>query len=435
MSTSVRTYGGWRERRGFGIGSLSGTQTALGLGLVIVGLAVVLVLPAALPLLLVPALGIGAMTLIRIRGESVAAVTGRHVRWRRRLRNGGVDYRSSAQLDLPDALAGVELVGSDMAILRDTSRRTATAIVPVEPQGLEFADPDLVDSWVAGWGQWLAHLGYVPDLLHVTVTVFSWPLVAAAAPGLLGEILTAQQPEIGSRTLVSITLRNGDREPPTGQLRDAVASLQALESCGMHVLPPLTSEDAVQWVRACYDPSVPMGGVQVVWPDARPTATRESWDRYQHDAFTSAVFAWDECPGEAVGPHVVAGLLGPAGYPKRVAMVFTPVPAHAAAREVDRQAEAAMFRSQYRRRLGRDETARDRLDVERARQTATEQAHGSGLVDVTVFAAASAPDDAALEQAAADLHNRAGQARLRLRRAYGEQAAAFTATLGVGYVP
>lgn len=434
MSTSVRTYGGWRERRGFGIGSMSGRQTAAGLGLVVLGLAVVLVLPAALPLLLVPALAAGVLTLVRVRGESVAAVAGRHVGWRRRVRSGDLEYRSSAQLALPDVLAQVELLDADIALVRDTSRRTVTALVPVEPQGLEFADREQVDGWVTGWGRWLAHLGYVPDLVHVTVTVFAWPLVARDTPGVLGEILAAQQPEIGSRTLVSVTVKD-DRELTEGRIRDAVASLQALNTCGMTVLPALGPEGIVQWVRACYDPSLPMSAAHVVWPDARPTATREAWDHYRHDAFCSAVFAWDECPGEAVGPHVVAGLLAPASYPKRISIILRPVPAHAAAREVDRQAEAAMFRSQYRRRLGRDETARERLDVERARQTATEQAHGSGLVDVTVFAVASAADAADLEHAASDLHNRAGQARLRLRRAYGEQASAFAATLGLGYVP
>ena len=40
---------------------------------------------------------------------------------------------------------------------------------------------------------------------------------------------------------------------------------------------------------------------------------------------------------------------------------------------MDRQAAAAAFRSQYRRRLGRDETARERADLHRAEQTATDQ--------------------------------------------------------------
>ena len=136
-----------------------------------------------------------------------------------------------------------------------------------------------------------------------------------------------------------------------------------------------------------------------------------------------------------MGAHTIARLLAPAAYASRITVVVAPVPAHVAAREVDRQAEAAVFRSQYRRRLGRDETARERLDVERAQRTAHEQARGSGLVDVGVYAVVSVECEQDLDHACADLHNRAGEARLRLRRAYGEQREAFAASLGLGHVP
>lgn len=431
MSTSVRTYGGWREKRGFGLGSLSGGQTAVGLGAVLAGLGLVLLAPSALPLLLVPAVAIAGLVLVRVRGESLVALASRHVRWRNRVRTGATTYRSAAQLELPDALANVELLDGDVALIVDSARGTTTAMVPVEPQGLEFADPEVVERWVEGWGRWLAHLGYVPDIAFATVTVFSRPsVIHEQGDGLMAAIEAAQKPAQDSRTVISLTLRG-----KTAEIGDAIGSLAALEHCGMTVLPPMSASEVVGWIRSCYDPQLDIRpAARVLWPDARPTAVEEKWDAYRHDGCTSAVFAWDECPGETVGPHTVAALLAPTSYAKRVVMVFAPVPAHSAAREVDRQAEAAMFRSQYRRRLGRDETARERLDIERARQTATDQAQGSGLVDVTIFAVASAPEDE-FDQAAADLHNRAGQARLRLRRAYGEQSAAFAATLGVGFVP
>ena len=45
----------------------------------------------------------------------------------------------------------------------------------------------------------------------------------------------------------------------------------------------------------------------------------------------------------AVTPAGLARFLGPSEYHKSVTVVFTPVPAHEAAREVDRQAQAALF--------------------------------------------------------------------------------------------
>src|SRR5690606_19988710 len=105
------------------------------------------------------------------------------------------------------------------------------------------------------------------------------------------------------------------------------------------------------------------------------------------------------------------------------------------AREVDRQAEAAMFRSEYRRRLGRDQTARDQVDLQKARQTAHEQARGAGVVDVSLYATVSAPDEQSLHAVTTDLEARAGESRLRLRRSYWAQEAVFAATLGVGFRP
>jgi hypothetical protein len=444
MSTPVRTYGGWRERRGFGIGSLSGPQTAAGLTAVLMALGIVMVAPAALPVLAVPAVLGAAVVMLRVRGESVAALAGRHLRWRVRLRRGATAYRALDTDTLPGVLRGIEAatqVPGGPAVLAD--RRRLTMVVPVEPQGPEFMDPQTLADWVTGWGQWLAHLGYLPALTHVAVTVDSRPCGIRQPPrepspvaDLMAEIGAQQGAEHLTRTLISLTVDATGQPHDTAHRRllEAVESVSALERCGMTVLAPLTEQDLAWWVRDCHEPTAVASGMAAGWSDARPTATAEHWNAYQHEAGWSAAFFWDEGP-QSLGPQVLTSLFEPAGYAKRVTVVYVPVPAHAAAREVDRQAQAAVFRSQYRRRLGRDETARDRLDVERAHQTAQEQAHGSGLVDVGLYAVATASDPAALEEAAADLHNRAGQARLRLRRAYGEQAAVFAATLGLGYVP
>lgn len=59
MSADIRNYGGWRERRGFGLAGLSGRQTAAALGAVLVLLAVALVRPGFVGVLGIP-LGLGS---------------------------------------------------------------------------------------------------------------------------------------------------------------------------------------------------------------------------------------------------------------------------------------------------------------------------------------------------------------------------------------
>lgn len=444
MSTEVRSYGGWRERRGFGVGSLTGPQTAAGLVMVLMALACVLVVPAALPMLSVPLLLAGFLVVVRVRGETVGGLMARHVRWRASVGRGTTAYDAAETLHLPGVLAGVQIHEQGHAVVWNPERGTATVIVPIEPMGAALIEADELRTWVSGWGEWLTHLGYVRDLLHVVVTVHTQPAPdpPPARPGtdLVGEVLAELRSRTTSasvsHTVISVTVKTGPRDlaGACARLDDVLSAMSALSRCGVSVLPPWAASDLVAWVRQMFDPaSVPGSGSDLL--DARPTATREHWGHYLHDGGVSAAFMWDECPGESVSATTLTRLLAPAEYPKRVSLVFEPLPAHQAAREVDRQAEAAAFRSQYRRRLGRDETARERLDVERARQTARDQASGSGLVDVGLYAVATGPDERRLQACAADLHNRAGESRIRLRRAYGAQASCFAVTLGLGYVP
>lgn len=446
MSTPVRVYGGWRERRGFGIGSLSGGQTAFGLAAVVMVLLCLMLVPRALPLIAVPIGLLAGAVMMRVRGESLLAIAGRHTRWQAEKRRGRTAYSAVQTPELPGVLAQVSMLAGDgYVLLHDKPRKTLTALVPVEPQGATFATPDEITAWMTRWGGWLSHLGYVPNVAHVVVTVHTAPGPPAAQDEPPGEGLAADVmrdlrslsvSRCVARTVVSVTVHTGGSDVPVAaqRLQEVLGSLDSLNTCGVTVLTAMSDHDVAQWVRSCYDPSLDHG-TEGHWPDARPTAAVEQWDSYRHDSGTSAAFMWDECPGDGISPHTLNRLLGPAGYVKRVSMVFEPISAHVAAREVDRQAEAASFRSEYRRRLGRDETARERLDIQKARQTAHEQASGSGLVDVGLYAVVTVAGAQDLEACAADLHNRAGEARIRLRRAYGAQERSFAATLGLGYVP
>lgn len=438
--SEVRTFGGWRERRGFGVAGLSGPQTAGALGAVVAALAVALVRPDVLTWLAVPVGGAFALVMVRVRGESLAGLLARRLRM---LRAGAV-VRTNREARLPGVLSGARLIedaespGVGLVWLPGVG---VTVLVPVEPLGVELVSEDEVQSWVGAWSDWLSHLGYLPDVAAVAVTVVTGPAPptrpAEPARDLAGSIIDDL---VGSRsrtrTLVSLTVSCPQKSEVMRASAAAVEMLTgvgALARCGVAVLPALSSEQVSMWLRHAFDPWLPE--VAVAAEDMGPTAVQERWGTYVHDAAVSACYAWHEPPSGHISPATLARLVGPSEYPKRVSLVYTPVPAHAAAREVDRQAEAALFRTEYRRRLGRDETARDQVDLQKARQTAREQAGGAGVVDVSLYAAVDAATEEELRVVAADLEARAGEARLRLRRSYGAQAATFAATLGVGYRP
>lgn len=426
MSPETPVYGGWRERRGFGIATMSGAQTFGALAAVGCLLIAAMIHPGLVVFLAPPVVLLALVFLGRVRGEALPSLLARHLGWFWGERRGSHVQVNGVQL--PGELGRLTVMevadanNSVVAVIHDPGAQTITALVPLEPAGLEFVDDDEVCDQVQAWGDWLAQLGYVQDLSHVVVTVVSG--------------LPDHGGALRSRTVLSVSLRDArGLEQTCADLMDVVASTHALSRCGVSVAPAMSLEQLSRWVRDCFDPAPVGEGVAVHWEDARPVAVREHWDRYVHDGSVSTGFFWDECPSRAVHPQVLLRLLGPSTYRKRVSLVYEPVPAHQAAREVDRQAQAAVFRRQYHRRLGRDETAREQADLERARQTAREQAAGAGLVDVGVYAVLSAAQGSDLDGLVADMHNRAGESRIRFRRSYGTQATTFMTTLGLGMVP
>ena len=176
-----------------------------------------------------------------------------------------------------------------------------------------------------------------------------------------------------------------------------------------------------------------------MWRDAGPLRASETWDRWWHDSGVSVSWALAEAPRQAVLSRVLIPLLAPGAFPRRVTLFYQPYPAEAAAAEVEREISNNSVRSAFARRTRRDETQRDRDDQARALQAAREEAEGAGVgrftFYVTTTIAADTADDALLGAAAADVEQRAGQSKLRLRRLRGAQAAGFAAALGFGINP
>ena len=143
-------------------------------------------------------------------------------------------------------------------------------------------------------------------------------------------------------------------------------------------------------------------------------------------------WAWREPPRQNVTSAVLARLLAPGAYPKRVSLQYRPLPAAAAARTLDDEVRAAEFRHEYARRTRRDVTARDAHDQARARQAADEEARGAGVGLLGLYVTVTVTDPAQLPRATADTEAAAEASKIRLQRLYRSQAAGFTATLPCG---
>ena len=480
-----RDYGGWRRRRGIGLFGLGAAGTIAVLAVLLALAAIAAAGPAWLVVAVPVALAAGAAGLAPAGGQPLALLAVQRWRWRHAERRGWTAYRAGVVAahapawPLPGVLAPLALLdcedgaGGRYGIVADARAGLMTATLRVVPASVWLAGQADADAWVASWGAWLASLGHVPACRWVTVTIDTAPepgttladMVAAmldpAAPLAARQIITqvaAAAPAAAAdiSTLVSITFDPALSSAAPASLTAAAAEVgqalpgleSALASCGVTVLGRASAAELAGIVRAAADPAsrghvrrvlarsaAGEAGAEIGWADAAPAGAQELPDRYRHDGGTSVTWAWREAPRQAVTSSVLASLLAPGAFPRRVSLQYRPLPAAEAARVLEAQVSAAHFRTAYRHRTGRDQTARDAADTARARQAAAEEAAGAGVCLISLYVTVTVTSEADLPRAVADTEAAAEASRIRLRRMTYSQAAGWAATLPCGTCP
>lgn len=473
-----RLYGHWRAERGWGIGSLGSAQTVTVFIAVLAPVLAASMAPrAALGLALVSTVVVLAVT-VRMGGSTaVEAVTRRFRFATARAKgwtelSGGLIVEHPRRHDLPGPLAPLVALDTDdgrggrQALVLDRQTGTLSAVLRCAPAGLDLADRASADEWVACWGAWLADLGHRPVIRHVAVTVDSAPggladadylrdridpNAPAAAVGLMHELVELT-PSTSARTdtRVTVTLDPARAAPRPPDLLASVAEVTrwlpgleaGLSSCGVAVLGRESVPGLTARVRAAFDPAsrdeiTRLGAAHQLrhWAQAAPVAATETWEHYQHDSGISVSWALREAPRQAVSARVLIPLLAPGPYPRRVSLLYLPYPADQAAARVESEITAGQMRHAWSQRTRRDETQRERDDRDRALQAAREEAEGAGVGRLTVYVTTTVTDPEQLPGAAADVEQRAGAAKLRLRRLWGAQSTGFAASLGLGLNP
>lgn len=478
--TTPRTYGNWRPPRGFGIGQLSTSQTMTVFGAVVVPVVVLNFDAQAGFVALVLGAVVAAAVVLRIGGTSLADVVTRRVRFARSKSagwtelTGGMISDHPRRHDLPGPMGPVVPLSTDdgrggkQGLLWDRRTGWLTAVLRVSPVGLELADRQEADGWVASWGAFLADLGYQPMIQHVAVTIDTSPSggttlrdyvndridprAPASARAVLGELAAsapASSAEVDTR--VSVTFDPNQATPRPPDLAAGVAEvtrwLPGLEShlamAGVAVRRRATAAWLIGRLRVAYDPASrsdltdydDSGEELLHWSDAGPVSAQEPWDRWRHDSGVSVSWAMVEAPRQAIMDRVLVPLLAPGPFPRRTTLLYEPFSAGAAANEVEREITNTQVRRAWARKTKRDETQRDRDDLARAVQSAREEAEGAGVGRFTLYVTTTVTDESLLPAATADVEQRAGQAKVRLRRLRGSQVTGFAASLGMGINP
>ena len=480
-----RTYGGWRRRRGIGLFGLGAAGTLAVLGALLALIIAATADAAALLYVAPPILVAGGLGVIRTGGEPLALAAVRRLRWWHgsarhytRYRAAVVAERSPA-FQMPGVLAPLTLLdaedgyGGRYGIVLDRRTGLMTPTLRVIPASTWLADRQDADTWVANWGGWLASLGFLPPVRWVTVTVDTAPEPGTALSDSVGAALDPAAPLAARQimgqlvqaapaaaadvdTRVSITFDPKAFPAAPADLTAAAAEVgrtmcgleSALGTCGVTVLGRAGAAEIAGVVRTAFDPAArgevnrilarprgPRPDWQLGWADAGPVGAEEEPGCYRHDSGISVTWAWHQAPRQNVTADVLARLTAPGRDPKRVSLQYRPFPAAEATRVLEAEVNAAQFRAVYKRRTGRDETARDSYDQARARQAAAEEAAGAGVCLVCLYVTVTVASAAELPRAVAETEAAAESSKIRLRRMTYAQAAGWAATLPCGICP
>ncbi|WP_216897335.1 SCO6880 family protein [Nocardia sp. ncl2] len=470
-----RTYGGWSRPRSEGMYGLAWEATVLGFVFVVIAMitAVVVSFTAAVVVAAGEAI-MWAPLAFRVNGRTGyerAMVMAQWLRtWKRKenLYRSGV-FSKLGTAKLPGLLAvsqlyeGIDSGGYRFGLVHMPKQHLYTVLLRVWPAGSENVDQHTVDQWVAAWGGFVASLGGAEDIVAITPVLSTVPETGHRLAGEVAELTRPDAPELArammaelAATLPShtvqldawcgITFRATTPERRRHPAEQAVevgrrlpGIMAALAETGVRTRP-MTSDEVTATVRRSYDPAAEADLETLAtngeshglgWDDAGPISYLEHTGRLDHDGVVSTSWEMDDPPSGTVGERVLERLLQPTpDVPrKRVALVLRPHAAADAAHIVDDDYKNALVAGQSGKGVV---SAHAMLRVGATEQAREEQARGHGvsrfgvLVTVTTAAGTDLPRIDALTK---DLSR---QARLRIRRSYYYQAAAFAASLGIG---
>lgn len=370
---------------------------------------------------------------------------------------------------LPGLLAGTTLHesidsnGNYFGMIRRKARNEYTVVLECQPSGDEALTTHETDLMTADWGRYLAGLGLPGDIAAAVAVVETLPAtglrmireVEAATAYSNSDIatqvmhesaLTFPQGKTEMVARLAITFRATTRErrlDPEAMAAEIATRLPALyeDLAGAGVTAiPMNANDITAFVHRSHVPASEADLEELAvygephgleWEDAGPSGWTATARSLHHSGVTSTTWEMSAAPESVFPDDALRPLLNP--HPrllrKRVAIVYRPVNAGDATKQVDREYKDSIVALNQGKAV-KSAAAEVRLEeTKRARQ---EQVRGAGLVRYSLLVTATYQEQDEGPVVASTVQSLAARTRLRLLRSYGMQDAAFHASLGVG---
>ncbi len=406
----------------------------------------------------VPVGGHKAIEWIPLAGHwAFRAVAGQTVyRWR------VTKPRPAGTLALPgDAAALRQLLDpeSGAVMVHDPHRATLTALVEVTHPSFILLDPGEQQRRVTGWGRALSTVcrsGRIARLQVLERTVpdtgtglaqwwathgtddGSWvaqtyrELIERAGPTAERHVTTVSvslDMKAAARAIRSAGHgMRGAAAVPRAEMRTLTTALRAAD------LTPgewYTPGQLAVLLRSAYDPAVAAtlerSELGRDLATAGPVAVEERWDRLRSDSAFHAVLWVSEWPRSQVYPGFLAPVLLSSGVRRAFSLLFDPVRADVAARDIRKKKTGYLSDATQRARIGQIEDAEQTAEYRDVLQQEADLIAGHGVLRYIGLVAVSAPTTDELDAAVAAVEQAAVQASCETRRLVGQQAQALTA--------
>ncbi|WP_342760410.1 SCO6880 family protein [Nocardia arthritidis] len=338
-----------------------------------------------------------------------------------------------------------------------------TVVLRVKPRGKELVDQAQIDSWVEGYGAFLAAQGrdevvaVTAVLEHVVETRLQQRreverLVRPDAPEFARAVMAEAGASGGSGVRIEARIALTYRAIGEAKTRRDVAEQakevgQRLQGVLAHLhnagLPatPMDAAEVIGMVRSRYDLAaqwdIEAAGEDIMssqsWDKVGPVSHLDCWDHYVHDGGRSVTWEMDAAPRGTVLETALEELMRPrSDVPrKRVAIVYRLHSHGEAAQLVDSDYRDALASEQTERGIA---SAAASIRVANTQAARHEQARGAGLTRFGVLITVSDRLDADMPGIEVIVKTMSAASRLGVRRCYAYQAAAFAASLGIGLI-
>lgn len=466
---------GFRVRRSFGVGGLSKGGTIIAALVLMAEGMMATQAPVTLFVTIPPTAFVIALAAARRHGMPALAYYWAKFAWRRARRFDATSFRRLLlphpyALDLPGVGASSTLIkahdpttGKPVGVVHDRATGRMTISTLLAPGGSLMAPTGTVRGRLRAWSSVLEAMSTDEQIKGASITIQITPGAGEAlgddvrarqdpgapklAKDLINELVrTTPRATASVAPWMSVTVDpNASAAPPADLAEQVAETLKVVDSLdlagsGTDVERRATDVDLRRLVRAAYDPAVfnarDAEFSELSWAECGPQAADDDWETYAHDGGVSASWVLREMPRRSIAYSVLLPLLAPGRYQRRITLVYRaldPMEGEAVMeREISNAHNRAAATAEVKGRVKWSQKA----DMKRAEQAAAQVAAGSQVVDWTLMVTVTARSLAELPAARQEMERAIKSTRgIRMRPAYGAQAAVFAAGLPLGYNP